>query len=342
MGKLRDYSFEEITDIIDCYVNKQLSIDKIAAKYGAGRGSITQILNENNIHIRTARDRLGKDLPSREIQDKVIYNYTILGKGLIPSGRDYGLTQYMVKKILEANGVYIRSYTESKDNLRKYSCDDDYFKTQSHNMAYILGFLAADGNVAKKENQINIVLDSNDAEVLEKIREEMKITRPLKIYKRGDRGTSVAKLETFSATMKKDLAHYSIVPAKTFTLMPPELLKPEYYISYIRGYFDGDGSVFASDNWIGASIGSASKPIIEWIRRVLAEKYNICCNKIESNKELKDEKLFYRITYYNTKVFDLYKVLYIKDSIYMARKKNKFEEILMNKYPRDYESLVKD
>ena len=35
---------------------------------------------------------------------------------------------------------------------RKYDINENYFKTWSNNMAYILGFIAADG-VIQKENQ---------------------------------------------------------------------------------------------------------------------------------------------------------------------------------------------
>lgn len=32
--------------------------------------------------------------------------------------------------------------------------NDNYFSTQNSNMAYIMGFLAADGNVSKKGNRV--------------------------------------------------------------------------------------------------------------------------------------------------------------------------------------------
>lgn len=344
MGKLHTFKQEEINKIIDLYEKQKVSLDNIANLFDVGREVIRRVLVENNIHIRNAKDLYGKTV-SEEIQQKVIYNYVQLGMGLVPSGKPYGLGQFMVKKILIENGVYVRSYTESKDNLRKYSCNDDYFKTQSPNMAYILGFLAADGNVAKKENQINIQLEEKDAEVLEKIRREMSISRPLKVYPRsGEPDKKIAKLVVFSSSMKKDLAHYSIVPAKTFSLMPPELLKPEYYIDYIRGYFDGDGCICENIAGSGSvSFGGASKSVISWIRKVLAEEYGIICNKIEENKELSNGGKFYRISYHNKKIIQFYKVMYHnKDIIYMKRKKDKFEELLMKYYPRDYESLVKD
>lgn len=345
MGKLRQYTEEEVNEIVDLYKNQHVSMVKIAAQFGAGLESIRRVLIENNIHIRDAKDLYGKEVPE-DIQKQVIYNYTQLRMGLVSSGKSFGLSQYMVKKILQDNNVYVRSYTESKDNLRKYSCNDDYFKVQSCNMAYVLGMLASDGNVAKTENQINIVLDAEDTEVLEKIRQELQISRPLKTFHRSDEAVNT-KMSVFSSTMKRDLAHYSIVPAKTFILQPPELLKEEYYIDYIRGYFDGDGSVYICNNGsCGVSIVGASKPMMEWIRRILAEKYNITCTKLESFKRLykvNEEHIFYRVTYYGTKIIELYKAFYhCEDLIYMKRKKDKFETILMNKYPRDYESLVKD
>lgn len=344
MGKRHNYTKEEINRIIDLYENQKVSLENIASLFNAGRESVRRVLSENGVHIRNAKDLYGKEI-SEEIQEKVIYNYTQLKKSLVQSGAPYGLSQYMVKRILQDNDIYVRSYTESKDNLRKYTCNDDYFKTQSANMAYILGMLATDGNVAKKENQVNIQLDSKDEEVLEKIRKEMSISRPLKIYERADgTGKKMAKLIVFSSTMKKDLAHYSIVPAKTFSLMPPEFLKPEYYIDYIRGYFDGDGSIY--DTIAGSrsiSFGGASKSVIAWIRKILAEKYGITCTKVEENKVLSNGSKFYRITYCNKKIIQFYKVMYYnKDILYMKRKKDKFEELLMKYYPRDYESLVKD
>lgn len=345
MGKLHQYTKKEISKIVDLYENQHVSMVKIAAQFGVGSDSIRRILIKNNIHIRNAKDLHGKEVPE-DIQEQVIYNYTQLGMGLVPSGKPFGLSQYMVKKVLQDNNIYVRSYTESKDNLRKYTCNDDYFKVQSCNMAYVLGMLASDGNVAKAENQISITLDEKDTEVLEKIRQELQISRPLKTFHRSD-GAIQTKMVAFSSTMKKDLTHYSIVPAKTFILQPPELLKEEYYIDYIRGYFDGDGTIYiCNDGSCGASIVGASKPMMEWIRKILAEKYNIICTRLESFKrpyKTDEEHTFYRTAYYGAKIVELYKAFYHReDLIYMKRKKDKFETILMNKYPRDYESLVKD
>lgn len=73
-------------------------------------------------------------------------------------------------------------------------------------MAYILGFIAADGNVAKKENCISIEVHEKDKDLLELIRERTKNTRPLKFYihiHKDCEDTPAVKFQTWSSEWKK-------------------------------------------------------------------------------------------------------------------------------------------
>lgn len=149
---------------------------------------------------------------SEEIEREIIYNYVELKQGLGTAGKKYNVSQYMVEKTLKKYGVKKRNYTEAKQAGRKYSCNDDYFKTQSHNMAYILGLLAADGSISKKENLVAIQLLASDREILEKISKETENTRPLESYIRKTTGHEITSLRVWSAQWKKDLAHYGIIP----------------------------------------------------------------------------------------------------------------------------------
>lgn len=56
-----------------------------------------------------------------------------------------------IRMVLTDNNVPRRAIGSWK---RKYNITENYFKTWSNNMAYILGFIAADG-VIQKENQYN-------------------------------------------------------------------------------------------------------------------------------------------------------------------------------------------
>lgn len=334
-----EFTLEEIEDMRNRYENGE-SQDSIGRRYNVSRTVIRRVFKNNQISTRTIQEANGKTVPE-EIAEKVVYNYCVLKKGLLPSGAPYGLTQFMVEKILKEYGIRKRTYTEAKDGLRKYSVNDDYFKTQSHNMAYILGFLAADGNIAKKENQINLALAEFDKEILEKINQEIENTRPIKIYDRHDGHQLTAKLQVFSSTMKKDLAHYNIVPAKTFILTPPELLAREYIISYIRGFFDGDGSIYYAGTTFTWRVGSASKKILEWMRSFLAEEYGIVNNKLYYSKLANGTDFYYLQYTGQAKMEKLYKALYVPNSLRLQRKYDFFTHY-MNTHARGHISSDED
>ena len=315
MSKLDSYKDKLINE----YLEDRMSINALAKKYNCSRSTIKSFLEKNNIIIRGVSESNSRTF-TPEIIDKIIYNYNILKLGLAASGRDYNLSQDVVKRILKQNGVYIRSYAESKQVQRKYFVNDDYFKTQTHNMAYILGLLAADGSISKNENGIFINLRDYDKQILEDINKEVDSTRPIKIYTRSDENCPMAKFAVWSSTWKQDLSVYGIVPQKTFILNPPYYLKKEYIISYIRGYFDGDGSAYWVNNTPCIKFCGASKKVLEWIRVFLSTEYNIQTNLQICKGKLKNNIDFYELLYYGTKARQLVENLYIPDSLRLERK----------------------
>lgn len=282
---------------------------------------------------------------SEEIEKRAIYNYVVNKQGLQSAGREFGISQFMMEQILKKYGIPKRTYIEAKQDGRKYPCNDFFFKVQSHNMAYILGFIAADGYISKKENCISIELQECDKELLEDIKRITGVTRPIKSQLRKN-GKYTATLRNWSKEWKDDLRHYGIIPKKTFTLTPPDLLAPEYRIDYIRGYFDGDGSIYTLNgkNAEGRTyqinrfeISGASKKVIEWIRLELIQRYNIILNP------LKTEHLDSGITMYKIQTGDkkeiqsIYSLFYQEPNcICLKRKKEKFKTIL--NIPRDSNS----
>lgn len=107
--------------------------------------------------------------------------------------------------------------------------------------AYILGFIAADGNILKKESRITIELSEKDFSLLEMIRDEL-IPGGI-IHKRVRKGFTSIILRFVSSQMVEDLERYNIIPNKTNNLQWPEKLPKYLYCDYILGYFDGDGHI---------------------------------------------------------------------------------------------------
>lgn len=286
---------------------------------------------------------------SEEIEQKAISNYVVKKMGLQSAGREFGISQFMMEKILKEYGIPKRTYTEAKQDGRKYPCNDDFFKVQSANMAYVLGFIAADGYISKKENCISIELNEKDIQILEDIKAVTGVTRPITIQTRKN-GNRTATLRNWSKSWKDDLAHYGITNKKTLILSPPELLLPQYRIDYIRGYFDGDGciSLYHSVNGKGYpftgttfEIVGASKKAISWMRLELIQHYQVILNKMSVDKTKNDIKMFKVATRSKDEIRKIYNLFYRDpSSLYLQRKKEKFETFLH--IPRDSNSSMEE
>lgn len=138
----------------------------------------------------------------------------------------------------------------------QYEYPSGYFLYFSPSMAYILGLLMADGSVMEKEGiSCRLVFYSKDIELVGFIKEELSDCRPSKKTKRD----GLYYLSISSKVLANELALYGIVPRKTFKTYYPEI-PPEYDADFIRGLFDGDGSVFPTNKgrslafvWMGTS-----------------------------------------------------------------------------------------
>lgn len=240
----------------------------------------------------------------------------------------------LIKKILAENGIHIRNRNEAiqllTQNQQHYIIDNNYFSNQSHNMAWVLGFLAADGSIRKNSNEIKITVARQDRDVLEKIQSELKTNHRIKDFLVGGKYPA-STLQWTSKQHKRDLAKFSIIPQKTFKLKPPYALSKTYWIDYIRGYFDGDGSVnFIESNGkkhytaLRWQVCSATKDILIWIVNYLFDEYNIQKVNIQ---ECKRKNHMYEIQYSTNSTKALYDVIY-NDYLSMDRKRKHYKEII--------------
>ena len=119
-----------------------------------------------------------------------------------------------------------------------------FFKRWSHNMAYVLGFLYADGNIIKtKRNTHFVSLQVMDMEIVYKIRETMRSDHKINLYKKQVKGNTAYRLQIGSKELFEDLRKLGLIANKTHRIRLPKI--PEVYTkNFIRGYFDGDGSVW--------------------------------------------------------------------------------------------------
>ena len=122
-----------------------------------------------------------------------------------------------------------------------------FFKIWTSEMAYVLGFFAADGyiTVNKRGGQFWCI-DITDKKLLEDIKKTIQAEHKIgtRLSTRPKEKNSY-RLQIGSIEMCNDLRKLGFSQKKTKNLVIPYILK-EYFSSFVRGYFDGDGNV-----WMG-------------------------------------------------------------------------------------------
>jgi hypothetical protein len=142
-----------------------------------------------------------------------------------------------IKKISKEELSKIQS-----DNTRKYHINQDYFKTWSRNMAYIFGFWCADGCIYGKKI-FDITIRMKDKYLIKRIAKELEYEG--NIYDYVDR--QACRLNFSCVVIYNDIVSLGGSENKSLTLKFPQVPK-EYLADFIRGYFDGDGSVYDVKN----------------------------------------------------------------------------------------------
>lgn len=265
----------------------------------------------------------------RTIDIKDVCQSYLNGDCLIDIAKKYGYkTTYTIKQILKNNNISLRSNAENmvlhnKKKAKKKNIK--YFDNESHNMAWLLGFLAADGCIYRNKNEIKIGLSSVDREILEKIKEEVEIENKILDYT-TNKGFNVSELRWTCEEHKKKLVEYGIIPNKTFCLGIPYKLNKKYWIDYIRGYFDGDGSInlIQNGNALRWQICSATPEILEWIVNFLYEEYNIPKVKIQYWQR---KQTLYAIQYSTNSTKAIYKIIY-NGALCLKRKFTHYTELI--------------
>lgn len=234
----------------------------------------------------------------------------------------------------EIINILTNIYGYKLSDRRKYTLNDFYFSDiKNQKQAYILGLLAADGYVGYHNE---FVISSKDFDILEKIRIEMDISKELATGSKGGYENSGRNKEIriSSKFLVNDLNKLGYFPNKSLTFNKIPDIKDDLKRHFLRGYFDGDGSIthYVRDYKVKNKIYSydrltmtilATEPLLyQFIDFFEIEKYSITRSKTEGLKYL----------YISAKkeIFHMYNLMYTDSEISLNRKREIWDKYIMS------------
>lgn len=162
-------------------------------------------------------------------------------------GKLYNMKPSTIISRFTRAGFDVRS---NKENSRKYSCNHNYFDNiNTEDKAYWLGFLYADGFVTN-DNRVGISIKSDDIDLLIAFNESISSNYKINIYTTSQgfsNNTEYARLLISSKQIVESLVSHGMFYKKSNILKRPNI-EADLTRHFIRGYLDGDGSIFLNNS----------------------------------------------------------------------------------------------
>jgi len=261
-------------------------------------------------------------------KEKLLVLYKKERKSLEDIGRLYGVSRSAIFKKLKKFNIKQRSKDQTRLEAQRqgklpqqyFSINENFFSEWSAEMAYVLGLFITDGCVS---NTHMISLSMNEKGLLEKVKRVMGSQHKITLSKHQK---SLYCFRFGRKKMVKDLRKFGIKPKKSLSVEFPKV--PNVFLgNFIRGVFDGDGSVFfdprSKEFPIRSKFGGGSRNFIEKLETSLQSlglpKRNIYEQKTKNG-------VYYMFIYGHKDSKKLFTILYenIQNELFLERKYKKF------------------
>lgn len=251
-------------------------------------------------------------------------------------GSELGINEVTVSQYLRRYHIPVRSNKESKHTHVDYAGFDN-LSDDWH--AYWIGFLAADGCVFVNEKEgharVQLTMKDSDIEHIRNFQQGIKTTARVTVNANpAGRNSSnkVAKIAVSNPHLVRALAQWGIVPNKTLTLTWPDNIPASLIPAYIRGYFDGDGTVYLRYHSrptgcfpeTNCRFISGSVSFLERIQKELRDR-NIKTRAIYRNQ--KSNAFVLPISSQRENLLSFSDMLYRDCTVYLERKRAIFQEM---------------
>ncbi len=248
--------------------------------------------------------------------------------------KDYPLSKVAVLRHLRLNNIPIRP--DQYTHALRYKINENYFDSiDTEDKAYYLGLLFADGCNNTITRSTRIELQARDKHILYSFRKSLGSTAPIKFIDRSKypNTQNAYRFDIFNRKIVDSLNKLGMHNNKYFTCDFPNI-DTKLYNHFIRGYFDGDGSIFSCMTprdrtpKFGFNI-TGNILIVDKIQDILVKEIGL--NKIKLQTRYKAKQNSTRSFCYsgNRQCIKIREYLYKDATVYLTRKHNKFHQINM-------------
>ncbi len=235
---------------------------------------------------------------------------------------EFSVVPTSIKSILLKRNIEIINRVYSK-----YTINKNYFDIiDTEDKAYFLGLLYADGY--NSTNRFGIDLQEKDKEILYLFSTYLESNHPITIRKLNDKNKNWQnqyKLCISNTYLCNQLTKLGCIPRKSLVLtFPTEEQVPFYLIRhFIRGMWDGDGSIYVSNNRIGTNITS-TYAICNSISDILSTQCYFTGTICKDKRSKHTTSILYLT---GSKAITFLRWIYQDSTIYLKRKYEKYLEI---------------
>ena len=212
---------------------------------------------------------------SDEVYEKARIMFEEDNMSITKIAKELGVDRGTLSIRLKKDGVSVVQH-----NNRKYHVDNAYFDViDTEEKAYWLGFLYADGYLSKSDHRIQLALAAIDKDHLEKFNQALSSNYLLYFKQVSLKGKifDTYMVQIFGKQLHQSLSRLGCSPQKTFDLtFPLNKMPSDLYRHFIRGIFDGDGSLCkanpCSKNFFHIRISSGCPAFLKEINEVVHEQ----------------------------------------------------------------------
>lgn len=297
-----------------------MSVKDISQKYKLSEAQIRNILKKYNPekYILKSNLKKGKRV-SEEEKQYIINNY--YNKKAIDISKELNIPKGTITKIWFDN-------VKDKKIPMQYICtNQNYFEDiNAPEKAYWLGWIMSDGCIYKRKGHsglLSIALHKDDKYILEELKSVLECDNPINIL------NNTASITVVSEKMFNDLKNLGVSENKTWkNAIYLEKIHEKYYMDYVFGFFDGDGSVFGKET--PSSYGCVFCGNAENMKQI---QYMLHLNNIKANLKRCDKKKytcpFFDLRFANIKNIYVFAKLYTSTKYKtLDRKRKKFSNLI--------------